>query len=345
MTIRLGLVGFGGVNRALVDMLRARRDDVGRDFAVTAVSDLYQGSAFAAGGLDLDLLREAPLQRGGLESAPGGSAEADNAALASSPDVDVVVEASVTDPLRGEPALALCRAALSAGKSVVAANKGPAVFGAGELLALAAARGGHFLFEGAVMSGTPVLRSARLAYPGARFRGFWGVLNGTSNYVLGRMEAGASLAEAVAEAQREGYAEADPTADIEGYDARLKVVILANLLLGADLRPDDVACTGLSGLDPRQVADAPHGAPPGRWKLIGRASRRPDGRIEAEVAPMRLELSDPLAGVSGPTNALTLDADDLGPTTIVGPGAGRAQTAFALLSDLLELKARIGGRS
>ncbi|MDO8297686.1 MAG: homoserine dehydrogenase [Caulobacter sp.] len=342
MTIRLGLVGFGGVNRALVDILRGRRDDVGGYFTVTAVSDLYQGSAFAAGGLDLDLLRELPLVRGALESAPGGSTKADNDALVASPDVDVVVEASVTDPLRGEPALTLCRAALSAGKSVVTANKGPAVFALRDLLALAATHGVHFLFEGAVMSGTPVLRAARLAYPGAKFSGFRGVLNGTSNYVLGRMESGASLAEAVKEAQREGYAEADPTADIEGHDARLKVVILANLLLGADLRPSDVACDGLSGLDPRQVAQAPAGAPPGRWKLIGRAQRHPDGRVEAEVGPLRLELDDPLAGVCGPTNALTLEADDLGPTTIVGPGAGRAQTAFALLSDLLELRARHG---
>jgi homoserine dehydrogenase len=166
-------------------------------------------------------------------------------------------------------------------------------------------------------------------------KGFEGILNGTSNFVLGRMEGGLNFAAALKEAQDLGYAEADPTADVEGYDVRLKVVILANELLGAKLKPEEVACKGISQLSLGDIANA--AKTDTRWKLIGSAVRNDDGTVTGSVAPKRLPLQHPLAAVSGATNAVSLDTELLGPVTVIGPGAGRIETAYALLSDIIAI--------
>jgi len=160
-----------------------------------------------------------------------------------------------------------------------------------------------------------------------------GILNGTSNYVLGRMEAGLGLDEAISEAQALGYAEADPTADIGGSDVRLKVAILANELLGASIRPGDVETTGIQDITSDDVTQALAGG--SRWKLIGEARREEDGRIVATVQPVALPADHPLAGISGATNAVSFTTDLLGAVTVSGPGAGRVETAYALISDII----------
>ncbi|TIS72994.1 MAG: homoserine dehydrogenase, partial [Mesorhizobium sp.] len=177
------------------------------------------------------------------------------------------------------------------------------------------------------------IRMAQRTLVGAGLHGFEGILNGTSNFVLGRMEGGLSFAEAVKEAKDLGYAEADPTADVEGHDVRLKVVILANELLGGKLTPQDVDCKGISGLT---VADIDAATREGyRWKLIG--SVRQDGGIAARVGPQRLALDHALAAVGGAINAISLKTDLLGAVTVTGPGAGRVETAYALLSDIITI--------
>jgi homoserine dehydrogenase len=198
-----------------------------------------------------------------------------------------------------------------------------------------------FEYEGAVMSGTPVLRMARQTLAGAGLVGFEGILNGTSNYVLTRMEEGLGFADAVAQAQALGYAEADPSADVEGYDVRLKVVILANELLGACLQVNDVTCSGISSLDSAAIQQAQ--AAGQRWKLIGSASRETDGSVRASVEARLLPGNHPLAGISGATNAVAFNTELLGAVTVSGPGAGRVETAFALLSDIVAI--HTAGRS
>jgi homoserine dehydrogenase len=185
------------------------------------------------------------------------------------------------------------------------------------------------------MSGTPVLRMARQTLAGAGLVGFEGILNGTSNYVLTRMEEGLGFNEAVAQAQALGFAEADPTADVEGHDVRLKVVILANELLGACLQVGDVACSGISAIDSAAIERAQ--AAGERWKLIGSARREADGSVRASVEAKLLPGHHPLAGISGATNALAFDTELLGAVTVSGPGAGRIETAFALLSDIVAI--------
>ncbi len=335
----IALIGFGGVNRALAELIATKNTlwerDLGFRLNIVAVSDLYLGSVISPNGLDAKTLVEANFAKGGFGRLSGGSAEADNEMIIKTAPVDIVVEATFTNPSDGEPAVSHCRWALNSGKHVVTTNKGPVAIAAQELKALAKAHGIHFEYEGSVMSGTPVLRMADKTLSGAEIKGFEGILNGTSNFVLGRMENGLDFTSAVAEAQALGFAEADPTADVEGFDVRLKVVILANELLGANLKPEEVSCEGISQLSPSDIEAAAKAN--SRWKLIGSALRNADGTITGSVAPKQLPLEHPLAGVNGSTNAVSLNTELLGTVTVTGPGAGRTETAYALLSDIVAI--------
>ncbi|MDD1150229.1 homoserine dehydrogenase [Pseudomonas sp. TNT2022 ID357] len=335
----IALVGFGGVNRALAQLIAERnqawKKQLGFSLKIVGVSDLFLGSIVAPQGLDAGLLSQLPATKGALAQLPGGQVEALNEPVIKDSGADIIAEATFTNPVDGEPATTFCRWALEQGKHVVTTNKGPIALHGAELKALAQRNQAAFEYEGAVMSGTPVIRLAQQSLAGSELLGFEGILNGTSNFVLTRMEGGLGFAEAVAEAQALGYAEADPTADVEGFDVRLKVVILANELLGAQLTVSDVSCRGISGLTAADLEQARvEGA---RWKLIGSAQRLADGSLQASVEPRLLPLAHPLAGISGAINAVSFNTELLGAVTVSGPGAGRIETAFALLSDIIHI--------
>lgn len=335
---KLALIGFGGVNRALAQLIQEKRPHLierhGLDLSVTAVSDIYYGFAQAPDGLDLQLLGSLPAERGALARLPGGAAEANNE-RAIRGGADIIAEATFTNAKTAEPAISHCRLALSLGKHVVTTNKGPIALYADELYDLAQQNSVSLECEGAVMSGTPVLRLVSDALPGVEIKGFRGLLNGTCNYILGRMEAGAGLADAIAEAQALGYAEADPTADVEGFDVMLKVQILANRLMKTNLAPSDIIREGIAKITEDQMQWA--ASRKSRWKLVGQAVRNDRGGIDASVTPQCLTENDPLASVHGAMNALVIDTDVLGPVVILGPGAGRTETAYALLSDIIAI--------
>ena len=337
---RLALMGLGNVNRAFADIIRTRSarlaDELGFTMTVTAITDRRLGTLIDPDGLDLGaVLALAPGET--FAALPGGVDMADNETFVRTSPADILIEATYTNPVDGEPGLSHVRWALESGKSVCTTNKGPAAFAVRELKALAAANKVRFEFEGAVMSGTPVIRLASGPLKGVGIHAFSGILNGTSNYILGRMEDGLSQAEAIKEAQAHGYAEADPTADIGGSDVRLKVTVLTNELLGVPLHPGQVEVEGITGVTPDMIADAAsQGA---RWKLIGQAARAADGTVTASVAPRMLDAAHPLAGITGATNAVMFDTDYLGRVTLSGPGAGRIETAYALLSDIIAIDA------
>jgi homoserine dehydrogenase len=184
------------------------------------------------------------------------------------------------------------------------------------------------------MAGTPALRLARTTLAGCHISEIRGILNGTTNFILTKMEEETTYEEALAEAQRLGYAEADPTADVEGHDALGKLLILAAVVMDTPLSWEQVTCQGISGLTLDDVVQAR--AEGKRWKLIAQLKRVGDG-VEASVGPQAISARAPLAGVSGATNAITYVTDLLGEVTLVGPGAGRRETGFALLADLLEI--------
>ncbi len=185
------------------------------------------------------------------------------------------------------------------------------------------------------MSGTPVFSLFEGGLAGNDIREIRGILNGTTNFILSKMEEdGMEYAEALKLAQKLGYAEADPTADVEGYDALAKVVILSNVLLGASLKPSDLKPEGISRISRSDVLRAKDDG--FRYKLIAFTRRGPNG-VEAGVAPQKIPLSDPLAGIMGANNALTFDLDLMGKVTISGPGAGKTETGYSILSDMLAI--------
>ena len=338
----LTLIGFGGVNRALAELIVQRGDVLARDLGfalrVVAITDLRAGSLVDRDGIDLAPLLSAEPHALSFADLAGGSDDPRNEWVIRHVPADIVAEATYTNPTDGEPALSHVRWALESGKHVCTTNKGPVALAGQALKSLAAEHGVSFEFEGSVLSGTPILRTAARMLGGLRVEGVQGIMNGTSNYVLGRLEDGLDLRAAVAEAQELGYAEADPAADLEGHDVQLKVIILANEVLGASLRPEDVPCEGITGLTPEDVQDA---ASKGlHWKLVGSAKRRADGTVDAKVAPQALPAHHPLAGISGAGNAVAFDTDILGTVTVSGPGAGRTETAYALLSDIIAIHER-----
>ncbi|MEV4734632.1 homoserine dehydrogenase [Saccharopolyspora sp. NPDC049426] len=335
----LALIGFGGVNRALAALIVERGEqlfeELGFALRVVAITDLRAGSLVDADGVDLAPLLATTPDELAFADMKGGSRDPRNEWVIREVQADIVAEATFTNPADGEPAVSHVRWALEAGKHVCTTNKGPVALHGRELRELAAQHGVSFEFEGAVLSGTPVLRTARRLLSGLRITGVEGIMNGTSNFVLGRLEDGADFEAAVSEAQDLGYAEADPTADVEGHDVQLKVMILANEVLGADLRREDVVCRGISGITTVDIKDA---ADKGlRWKLVGSVTRRADGGVDARVEPVALSADHPLVGVSGPVNAVAFRTDLLGTVTISGPGAGPIETAYALLSDIIAI--------
>jgi homoserine dehydrogenase len=246
---------------------------------------------------------------------------------------DVLVEITTHDPRRGQPAIAHVRQALRRGMHVVTANKGPVAFALRRLKALAAREGRLFLHEGAVMDGTPVFNLAERCLRGARVVSFRGTLNSTANLVLSRMEEGLSASAAVREAQALGIAEADPSNDLEGWDAAVKGCAIANGIMGASVRPSQVRRRGISGLSARDVRAALRAG--ARLRLVVRGERR-GGRVRVSVAPERIPFGDPLSG-SGPDAALVLETDLMGEIGVFERGATVDQTAYAVLSDLLEV--------
>ena len=335
---RLALIGFGNVGQGLVHILKERGDELARrhgaEFRIVAISDLLKGSVYDPDGLDPSGLLNAVETDGTLKAVEAPHRGWDAQQTIAESNADIVLEMSYTDLETGEPALTHIREALQRGRHVVTTNKGPTALYFPELKALAREHKAEIGVEGTVMSGTPALRLGMELLSGAGVRRVQGILNGTTNYILTEMEAGATYEEALAQAQEKGYAEADPTADVEGHDAAGKVVILANLLMDLPLTMEDVACEGITGLTPQDIATAREEDQ--RWKLIGTVEQK-DGGYTASVRPTRLPLAHPLASVSGATNAITYQTDLLGEVTLVGPGAGRIETGYALLGDMLAI--------
>jgi homoserine dehydrogenase len=331
------MIGFGNVGQGMVKILLERDGFFGEfydvEFSVVAVCDLRLGSVYDGHGLPLDKLLSAATE-GDLTSVPAREQGWTVEKTIAQADFDTLVEASFTDLQTGDPATSYIRQALRAGKHVVTTNKGPIALHLLELVDLAEENDVWMAFEGTVMSGTPALALAQDLLFTADVRRVQGILNGTTNYILTQMEDGQSYEQALAEAQSLGYAESDPTGDVEGFDSAGKVVILGNLLMGADLRMADVDRSGITQLTIADIEQAK--SENCRWKLIGTVEMQGENVI-ASVRPTKVPLTHPLAAVSGATNAITYTTELLGEVTLIGPGAGRVETGYALLKDLLAI--------
>lgn len=253
-------------------------------------------------------------------------------AVATDPDVDCFVELIGGD---GDPALSAIEAALAAGKSVVTANKALIARHGLRLAKLAEQHGGALNYEAAVGAAIPIVKTLREGLAGTEVKRVYGILNGTCNYILTRMEQeGLSFAECLKDAQRLGYAEANPTFDVDGHDTAQKLAILASLAFGTKVAQSAISVEGISTIAPedlRAAADLGY-----RVKLLGVAARTRTG-IEQRVHPTMVPKSSSIAQVMGVTNAVTIDGDGIAPITLVGPGAGGAATASAVLADIADV--------
>jgi len=333
---RLALIGFGNVGQGLASILAERSELIQRDYGVeisiVAVCDLNKGSIADPDGLDPEKLVTHVEREGDLRNFPGCYRGWDVEQTIADIKADVLVELSYTDLETGEPASSHMRLALERGMHVCSANKGPVTLHFPELLQLSEKHGGKIGVEGTVMSGTPSLRLG-FALKAAGIDRIQGVLNGTSNFMLGEMESGASYEQALTVAQEKGYAEADPTGDVDGHDAAAKVVILANLIMDSPLSLANVEVSGIRALDADRVkASAKAG---NHWKLVASLTRDDRGRIIANVQPMELAPDHPLSSVGGATNAICYNTQLLGDVMLTGPGAGRIETGFAIIEDVL----------
>lgn len=343
------LIGLGHLGRRVVTLLEERRDRLARDHGLTTrivgIATARHGTAYDASGLDGRRAVEVVERGGGLDVLHDGGAgpvPSDGLALieiAARPGPPrVVIETTVLDVERGQPAIDHVRAGLRSGAHVITANKGPVAIAYRALRAEAEAAGRAFLFEGTVMDGIPVFNLVRHALPAVTISGFRGVVNSTTNHILTALEEGRPFDEALADMQQAGVAESDPWLDLEGWDAAAKTAALANVLMDGDLTPREVRRTGIGPDTGDAVRRARRrGA---RLRLVAAAERR-GGSIVASVTPTEVPGTDPLATLRGQANALVIDTDLLGRVAITQLDGGLTQTAYAVLSDLVEVRRRL----
>ena len=320
MATRVALIGFGNVGRALARMLLATRSP----FVVTAIGTARHGAVVDPNGIDLATIlagTDLPLRTlPPIRELPA----------------EIVVEITTLDPTTGEPALTHIRDALAAGKHVVTANKGPIARAYRDLERLARERGRMLRFEATLADCLPVFTLRRSALPLAEIRAIRGIVSSTCNYILSECGRGASFTDALREAQRLGIAEADPRNDLEGHDAAAKATILANALMGADLRPEDVARQPLTDeTGAAAVAAASAGA---RLRPLIAVERR-GGGVSASFAAKVVEPLDPLYAVDGFSMGLVFDTDLAGRVVVQLHDPHVDQVAYAILTDLLEIRA------
>jgi homoserine dehydrogenase len=315
--LKIGIAGLGTVGAAVVRMIEKERASLalrcGRPVEVVAVSARSRGKDR---GIDLKKLRWV----------------ADPVALARDPGIDAFVELIGGE---GDPAHAAVAAALGAGKPVVTANKALLARHGTALAALAERHKVALNFEAAAAGAIPIVKTLREGLAGNRIARIYGILNGTCNYMLTRMEQERlSFGECLKEAQRLGYAEADPSFDIEGHDTAQKLSILASLAFGTRVDPKAVYVEGITSIT---TADLNAAEELGyRIKLLGVAVRTDKG-IEQRVHPTMVRKDSAIAQVMGVTNAVTVDAEGMAPITLVGPGAGGMATASAVVSDIADI--------
>ena len=333
---RLLLIGFGNVGEAFLHLLlrkqQALQQAYARELLITGVCTGTHGGALNPAGLDLKKLLLVRKGEGQLTDLSDQSPPEDTLSFIGACEADLMLEISPVNYLDGQPAVNHIRAGLKRGMHVVTANKGPVVHAFHELRQLAQDVQRKFYFESTVMDGAPLLSLWRETLPGAKLLSFRGVLNSTTNFILSEMEGGLTFEGALQKAQERGIAETDPAGDLEGWDAAIKVGVLATVLMGFPLTPDQIERRGITQIGPSQIRKAREAGK--RWKLVCTAKR--DGsEVRGSVQPMQVDLDDPLYHVTGTSSAITFHTDVLGPLTLLEENPGPETTAYGLLADLL----------
>lgn len=333
----LALLGFGNVGRAFARLLHKKEIELqqryGLTFSVTGISTRHHGTAIQPAGLDY--IRAVELVENGESLAILSKVPVeDNFQFLRSCAADVLFENTPVNHQTGQPAVDHLHLALELGMHAITANKGPVVFAYRELTEFAKAKDRKFYFESTVMDGAPIFSLFRSALPAVQLLGFRGILNSTTNLILGRMESGESFDEAVKVAQSVGLAETDPAGDVDGWDAAIKVAALITVLMDIPFTPQQVERTGIRLVTPQMVAQAR--AQGKRWKLVCTAERD-GGSGKGRVAPELVSPASPLFSVEGSSSIVEFHTDTLSSLSIVEGNPGPETTAYGLLADFVNV--------
>ena len=328
--MKIALIGLGSVGRGVAEMITKK--DLG--LTITGLADSKSG-AMDPNGLDIPALLTNKKKNGYC-----GDQNISTLDIIKKADYDALVEVTPTNALSGEPAIGYIKAALARKKHVVTSNKGPIALANKELRAMARKKGVALRYEATVAGAIPIMHTLEHGLAGNEILALYGVLNGTCNYILTRMAAeGLTYEQALMEAREMGYAEADPTYDVKGIDAAIKLVILVNTIWGNGVTLKDVDCTGIDLLTPDALQLAEDEGC--TIRLIAEAIPR---KHILRVSPRIIEKNHPLV-FDGTLNALTLETDMAKEITLIGRGAGSVETASAIIGDLLYIKDRYDGRA
>ncbi|MCS7114704.1 MAG: homoserine dehydrogenase [Nitrososphaerota archaeon] len=338
--MRIILVGYGVVGQSLTKLFLSRRDELVKNYGfrprIVAVVD-RGGAIVNPKGLDMEKILSAKTKRGTVAAYEAhGRPNMSAFDVIESVDAEVMVEVSPTNVKDGEPALSHIKTAFRTGKHVVTSNKGPLALALPALTELAEHNKVYFKFSGSVGAGTPVLEFAKKCLYGDRITSIKGVLNGTTNYILTEMaERQITFERALQKAKELGYAEADPSMDVDGIDTACKIVILANWVMGKKVTLKDVKVKGIRDVTIKDMEEAAkHNC---TIKLIGSVNDK------LEVKPEKVLKDSPLS-VSGTLNAVTFISEFAGEQTVIGRGAGGTETASAILRDLLDIKQKLAAK-
>jgi len=335
---RLCLVGFGNVGKAFARLLLNKEQELASRYdialTVTGIITGTHGQAINPDGLDLDLALKIADSDQNLGELSVIAAPNETHAFISACPADFMIETTPVNPESGQPALGYLKTALHKGMHVVSANKGPVVHGYQDLKSLAKQNGLGYRFESAVMDGAPIFSLFRQPLAGANLISFKGILNSCTNMLLEMMEQGKSFDEAVAYGKSIGITETDPSNDIDGWDAAIKVAALVTVVMGVPMTPQEVDRTGIRGITAEMIADAKNDGE--RWKLVCSAERK-EGYVFAKVAPERVGPDSPLYSVNGTSSFCQFKLDVLPGLGILESDPGPETTAYGLLADLLNI--------
>ncbi len=334
--VKIVYVGFGIVSQGLAKIILSTNFLLPipqeREIQTVGILDIMKGSKIDADGINMQkVLTNA--SKGDYSLLTENILDINKAIQEI--NADIIIEASFTDIKSGEPAISHIESALNSKKHVVTTNKGPFAVAYEQIFNLARIKKKVVAIEGTVMSGTPIINVLNNGLLGAEISSVSGIMNGTSNYILTQMELGMSYENSLAQAQELGYAEADPTSDVEGLDTLAKVMILANVVFDMQLSQEDITVSGISKITLSDIKEASSNHM--RWKLIGSVWKDNKGIVHGSVSPKLVPINDSLYGISGATNALKITSSILGDTTIIGAGAGKTETGFALYNDIISI--------
>jgi len=340
MHYKLALIGFGNVARALARLLVRKQDALKSKyditFSFTGISTGRHGFAVNPNGLDIQNALEL-VESGKDISSFSAAPVKDSLAVINNSQADVMFENSPVNTQTGQPALDHIRTALNLGMHAITANKGPVVHGYRELTKLAESKGKKFSFESTVLGGAPLFSVFRESFPLAELSSIKGIFNATTNIILSRMENGEAYEDAVKYCQSIGVAETDPSNDVDGWDAAIKVAALVTVLMDTPMTPQQVNPTGIRGITPKMIAKAK--AEGKRYKLVCSAEKVGD-KVNASVAPQLVDSSSPLYGMMNSSTGITFRTDvilDYSITESERPGmqGGPEETAYGLFADFV----------